>query len=275
MSTSTPPEESASHLHNRDSPDTPVGATHTVLTVLEQATSREGRPDSTASTVIGTTHNILHRLTPPSSSTYHASAHATPSPEALLDAAAAAAAPTVLGAAQNVLSRLTHATPHATPAPQTQKPVPDLPREQLADTSSPMEAPQRHAADSTAQGGSRSVPSRGGGSGEGHAIIPPRGLVRVTRSYPALPDATHPPRSIRASHVHRRPTGTHADSETAWHPFDDRDPVRFSPMMSFLMSWAVDLPGVFFSVPRKKCWSALGPNRHCGKSRAFQGHTER
>ena len=118
MSTSTPPEELTSHLHDHDSPDTPVGATHTVLTVLEQATSREGRPDSTASTVIGTTHNILHRLTPPSSSTHHAGAHATPSPEALLDAGAAAAAPTVLGAAQNVLSRLTHATPHATLLPR-------------------------------------------------------------------------------------------------------------------------------------------------------------
>jgi hypothetical protein len=237
MSTSTPPEESTSHVHHHDhdSPITPAGATHTVLSFLEQATSREGRPDSTpASTVLGTAHNVLHRLTS-STSSAHAHVHATPSPEALLDAAAASAAPTVLGAAQNVFSRLTHAaphaTPHATPTPQTQKPVPDLP----AEASSPTEGqPQQRAADSAAQGqGPRSVSSRGGGSGEGRAATPPRGVARVTRSYPALPDAAHPPRPVRVSHVQRRPTGTYADSETAWHPFDDRDPVRLFPEDEF------------------------------------------
>jgi hypothetical protein len=234
MSTSTPPEESTSHVHDHhhDSPNTPVGATHTVLSFLEQATSREGRPDSTpASTVLGTAHNMLHRFTSSPSSTPHV--HATPSPEALLDSAAASAAPTVLGAAQNALSRLTHASHHATPAPQTQTPVPDVQREQPAEASSPTEGSQQRAADSTAQGqGPRSVSSRGGGSGEERAATPPRGVARVTRSYPALPDlpdATHPPRPVRVSHVQRRPTGAYADSEMAWHASDDRDTVRLFP----------------------------------------------
>ena len=230
MSTSTPPEESTSQVHqHHDSPNTPAGATHTVLSFLEQATSREGRPDSTpASTVLGAAHNMLHRFSSSSPSTPHA--HATPSPEALLDTAAASAAPTVLGAAQNALSRLTHPTHHATPSPQTQKPVPDVPREQTAEVSSPTEWPQPRAADSTAQGqGPTSVSSRGEGSGEGRAGTPPRGFARVTRSYPALPEATHAPRPKRVSHASRRPTGAYADSETAWHAVDDRDTVRLLP----------------------------------------------
>ena len=153
MSTSIPPEESTSHVH-----DSPVGARHTVLSVLEQATSREGRPDSTpVSTVIGTAHNMLHRLTSSSPSTPHA--HDTPSPEALLDAAAASATPTVLGDAQNMISRLTsssahHASPHATPAlpPQTQKPVPDVPpQEQPVEVLSPTEGPQQRGAEPLAR----------------------------------------------------------------------------------------------------------------------------
>jgi hypothetical protein len=176
---------------------------------------------------------MLHRFTS-SSSAHHA--HATPSPEALLDAAATSAAPTVLGAAQNAFSRLTHATshaiPHATPPPQTQKPIPDVPQEQPVEASSPTEGPQQRAADSTAQGqGPTSVSSRGGGSGEERAVTPPlpRGFARVTRSYPGLPDAAHPPRPIRVSHVQRRTTGTYVDSEAAWHPSDDRDTVRLFP----------------------------------------------
>lgn len=206
MSTSTPPEESTSHVHDHhDSPSAPSGATHTVLSFLEQATSREGRPDSSpASAVIGTAHNMLHRLTSSSSSTQHAHAP-TRSPEALLDAAAVSATPTVLGAAQNALSRLTHAIPPAT----SHKPVPDLPRDQPVEASSPIEA----------QG-------QGAGSASSRGVTPPRGVARVTRSHPALPDATHPPRPIRVSHVHRRATGTYPDSEAAWHPFDDKDPVR-------------------------------------------------
>ena len=200
-----------------------------MLSFLEQATSREGRPDSTpASTVLGAAHNMLHRFSSSSSSTPHV--HATQSPEALLDAAAASAAPTVLGSAQNALSRLTHASPHATPAPHTQTPVLDVPRDRLAEASSPTEGSQQRAPDSTAQRqGPRSVSSRGGGSGEERAATPPRGTARVTRSYPALPDATHPPRPIRLSHVQRRPTGAYVDSEMAWHASEDRDTVRLFP----------------------------------------------
>jgi hypothetical protein len=276
MSTSIPPEESTSHVH-----DSPVGATHTVLSVLEQATSREGRPDSTpVSTVIGTAHNMLHRLTSSSSSTPHA--HDTPSPEALLDSATTSATPTVLGAAQNMISRLTsssthHATPHATPAlpPQTQKPVPDVPpQEQPAEVSSPTEGPQQRGAEPTGQGQptTRSISSHGGG----RANTPPRGTARVTRSYPALPEATHPPRPIRVSHIHRRPTGPYADSETAWHPWDDRDPVRSFSDDHFSLPWAADCSAWgAFSVPRKNCWSAHRSNRHRGENRAFQGQKER
>ena len=302
MSTSTPPEESASHAprhhdrdHHHDSPNASAGATHTVLSILEQATSREGRPDATpVSTALGTAHNMLHRLTSSSSSVPHAHAtpspealldtaaasaaptvlgtahnmlhrltssspstphtHATPSPEALLDAAAASAAPTVLGAAQNALSRLTHATPHASPVPQPSKSVPDIPQEQPADASSPTEGSQQRAADSAAQGQApRSVSSRGGGSGEGRAITPPppRGSARVTRSYPAVPDAAHPPRPIRISHVQRRPTGTYADSETAWHSLEDRDTVRLFSDDQFYCchGWLICPAWVFFSAP--------------------------
>jgi hypothetical protein len=279
MSTSTPPEESTAPVHHHhDSPDTPAGATHTVLSFLEQATSREGRPDSTpASTVFGTAHNMLHRFTSSSSSAHHDHAHATQSPEALLDAAAASAAPTVLGAAQNAFSRLTHATPRATSSPQTQTPVPDpdVLREQPAEVSSPTEGPQQRATDLTAQGqGPSSVSSRGDGSGEGRAVTPPRGAARVTRSYTALPDATHPPRPIRVSHVQRRPTGTYADSELAWHASDDKDTVRLFPDDEFAVTGA-DRPAWVFSAPRKKCWSARRPNHRRGESRAFQGHKQR
>jgi hypothetical protein len=230
MSTSTPlatpPEESTSnvHQHDHDSPNTSGGATHTVLSFLEQATAREGRPDSSpASTVLGTAHNMLHRLTSSTSSnTQHA--HTTQSPEAILDAAAVSAAPTVLGAAQTVFSKITHAASHAAHHATSHKPVPDLPREQLAEASSPTEGQQQGQ-------GPKSISSAGGGSGEGRAVTPPRGVARVTRSSPALPDAMHVPRPVRLSHAHRRATGTYAESETAWHPFDDKDPVRLFPIM--------------------------------------------
>jgi hypothetical protein len=57
--------------------------------------------------------------------------------------------------------------------------------------------------DSTTQAHTpRSVSSRGSGSGEGHALIPPRGVARVTRSsFPAITDAMHPPCPACVSHV--------------------------------------------------------------------------
>lgn len=234
MSTFTPPEESTSHVHHHDdSPSTQAGATHTVLSFLEQATSQEGRPDSTpASTVIGAAHNMLHRFSSPPSSTHHA--HVTQSPESRLDAAAAPAAPTVLGAAQHMFSKLTHATSHATPVPQIQQPIPEVPREQVGEASLPTEGPQQLSADITAQGHiPRSVSSRGGGNGEGRAITPPRGVARITRSYPAPLEAMHLPRPIRLSHSHRRPTGTYANSEAEWDSVDDKDLVRLFPGDTF------------------------------------------
>ena len=92
------------------------------------------------------------------------------------------------------------------------------------------EGPQQRAADSTTQAHTpRSVSSRGSGSGEGHALIPPRGVARVTRSsFPAITDAMHPPCPACVSHV-RRATGTFVDSEMACHPFDDKDCVRLFP----------------------------------------------
>jgi hypothetical protein len=94
----------------------------------------------------------------------------------------------------------------------------------------PPEVPQ-HAPDPT---GMRRVPasvsSHGGGSPGGRPITPPDGVARITRSYPTLPEATHPPppRPIRVSHggVHRRPTGPYTDSATAWQLYEDKDPFR-------------------------------------------------
>jgi hypothetical protein len=281
MSTPIPPQESTSPEHHRDSPNAPAGATNTVLSFLEQATSSPSTQDAhahaipspdalldeaaaaAAPTMLGTAHNMLHRLT---SSSFAQHAHATPSPDAILlaDEAAVAAAPTVLGAAQNAFHRLTspsstqRAHAHATPSPETLVIVDEaavaatptvlgaaqnafsrlahvashaIPHATRAhEASSPPEWPQQRVADSTAQGqASSSISSRGGGSGEGRAVTPPpRGVARVTRSYPALPDAMHLPLPIRVSHAQRRPTGKHADGETAW-PFDDVDPVRLLP----------------------------------------------
>ena len=167
---------------------------------------------------------MLHKFSSPPSSTHHA--HATQSPESRLDAAAASAAPTVLGAAQNMISKMAHVTSHATPSPQIQQPIPEVPREQAGEVSSPAEGPQQPSADLTAQ--PRSVSSRGGGSGEA-----PHGVPRITRSYPAPPEAMHLPRPIRIFHSHRRPSGTYADSEAEWDSVDDKDPVCLLPGDTF------------------------------------------
>jgi len=224
------PHESTSHVHP---PNTPLGTTQSVLHFLGHAAHavREGPPDRD----------------------------------------------TVMGAAQNVLSRLaSSSTPHASHVHE--EPVSYVPQRDLAGAPVPTEVPQR-AAEPTIQGPApTSVSSHGGGSG-GRAITPPRGVARITRSNPALPEPIHPvhppaaaPRPIRASHhshggVHRRTTGPYADSETAWHPYEDRDPVR-SLMITSLLSWLADCSAsVPSSVPRKKCWSALRTNHHFGERR--------
>jgi hypothetical protein len=161
-------------------------------------------------TPLGATQTVLSFLG-------HAAREAPPDPPTV---------PTVLGAAQNVLSRLaSSSTPRATPAPH--HPVPDVSREHPAEVFDPPELPPR-AADPT---GTRPAPtsiSSHGSSGAGRSITPPQGVARITRSYPALTEATAPPpRPIRVSHggVHRRSTGPYTDGETAWH-YDDKDPVR-------------------------------------------------
>jgi len=186
---SAPPQEPLPHA---PSPPTPHGAAQTVLSFLGQAASREAGE---------------------------------------AQAEASAAVPTVLGTAQNMLSRLTsssipHGTPHGTPTPQ--QAVTDLFRERAAEAFGPSEVPQR-AAERFSQGPDPASPSfHSGGSGE-RPITPPEGVTRITRSYPALPDAAHQPRPPRAPHhsgVRRRMTGPYTDSETAWHHHDDKDPHR-------------------------------------------------
>lgn len=204
---STPPQEHTTPQASSPLP-TPHGAAQTVLSFLGNAAAREARE---------------------------------------AQAEASAAVPTVLGTAQNMLSRfasssIPHATgtPLAAPTPQ-QLHVPGVfreVRELVAEGSAPPEVPLR-AAERSAQGRAASVSSHSGGSGRVRPITPPQGVASITRSNPALPEATHQPRPARRatnSGGHRRLTLPFADSETAWH-YEDKDPVRsppmiFSPVMS-------------------------------------------
>jgi hypothetical protein len=200
---STPPQEHTTPHASSPLP-TPHGAAQTVLSFLGNAAAREARE---------------------------------------AQAEASAAVPTVLGTAQNMLSRLAsssmpHAisTPLVAPTPQ-QLHLPGIYREHAAEASVPPEVPLR-AAERSAQGRAASVSSHSGGSGRVRPITPPQGVASITRSNPALPEATHQPRPTRAAHSggHRRLTVPFADSETAWH-YEDKDPVRsppmiFSPVMS-------------------------------------------
>ncbi|KAF8476286.1 hypothetical protein DFH94DRAFT_804292 [Russula ochroleuca] len=70
----------------------------------------------------------------------------------------------------------------------------------------PTEVPQRAVEPTVQRTLPPSVSSRGGGGGR--PITLPHGVARITLSLPPLPEATHPPRPIRASHggVHRCPT---------------------------------------------------------------------
>lgn len=188
-------------LPHAPSPPTPHGAAQTVLSFLGQAASREARE---------------------------------------AQAEASAATPTVLGNAQNMLSRLasssiSRATPYATQA--LQQAVPDVLREHAAEAFGPSEVPQ-HAAERSPQGPAPASPSsHSGGSGE-RPITPPQGVARITRSNPALPDVAYQPRAPRAPHsgVRRRTTGPYADRETAWLHYEDKDPVRSMTIASAVMS---------------------------------------
>jgi hypothetical protein len=180
---------------------------------------------------------------------------------------------TVIGAAQNVLSRLASSfTPQAAPVHQH---VQDVPRERSAEAPMLTDLPQR-TAEPTSQGPApTSISSHGGRSGRARPITPPPGVARIARSYPAVPETTHP-RPFRGIHsVHRRTTGPFADSVTAYQAYDDRDPVRL-PMTTSLLSWPADgLASVPSSVPRKECWSALRSNHQIGDRRTVQGHESR
>ncbi|KAI0300699.1 hypothetical protein B0F90DRAFT_399686 [Multifurca ochricompacta] len=137
---------------------------------------------------------------------------------------------TPFGAVKTMLSQLS-----PVPLPQTipayHHPVPEGSRDILADApavtyaalSSPTQAARR-TAETTLP--AASVSSHGGGGGR--VTTPPRGTARVTRSYPALPDASHPPPRpipLPGADLLRRPTGgPYGDSDTAWQARDDREP---------------------------------------------------
>jgi hypothetical protein len=207
------------HVHDAQHPhiqETVIGAAQNVLSRLASpATTTPHAHDAQhphlQDSVLGAAQNVFSRLTS------HSTPHATPAHQH--DAQHPHMHEAVLGAAQNVFSRLTSHS-HATPAPQQY--VLDAPRERSAEAPVPMDAPQR------AQGPApTSISSHGGGSGGARPITPPPGVARIARSYPALPEAVHPPRASRGLHgVRRRTTGPYTDSETAYHAFDDRDPVR-------------------------------------------------
>lgn len=185
---SSPPQEPTPHAPSPPPPPTPHGAAQTVLSFLGQAASREARE---------------------------------------AQAEASAAVPTVLGSAQNMLSRLTSSSiPQATS--YVQQRIPDVFQEHVAEASVPSEVPQRAAERASRGPPPTSASSHSGGSNRERPITPPPGVARVTRSYPAVPDATHQPRPPRAPQtgLHRRMTGLYGDSETAWNPYDDKDPVR-------------------------------------------------
>ncbi|KAI9455704.1 hypothetical protein BJY52DRAFT_1279301 [Lactarius psammicola] len=82
-------------------------------------------------------------------------------------------------------------------------------------------APATQTAADPADPAAASVSSHGG-----REHTPPRGTARVTRSYPALPEPSHPPARpipIPGGDGYRRLTAHYADSETAWQARDDGD----------------------------------------------------
>jgi hypothetical protein len=119
--------------------------------------------------------------------------------------------PLPLGAAQTALSSLPHppetsVSTAVTGAAQTpprlassssyhailvSKPVPEVPKEHMAEKSALTEVPQRVASPSFRAPTSM---THGGGAGaNNHSITPPRKAVHVTRSYPTRGDAAHAP----------------------------------------------------------------------------------
>ncbi|KAH9020197.1 hypothetical protein EDB84DRAFT_1622993 [Lactarius hengduanensis] len=145
---------------------------------------------------------------------------------------------TPLGAVQTMISLLSPPAsaqgappPHATPASHAEI-SPDVPVHAYAPPPPP--TPPTHIATDPADPALGSVSSHGA-----RASTPPRGTARVTRSYPALPELSHPPpRPVPLPGADgRRLTAHYADSETAWHTRDDVDPVRSPITAYYVPAW--------------------------------------
>jgi hypothetical protein len=214
MSTASPAQGS---VPNSPPPDAPLsGTAQTVMNLLGHASSAREQ-----------LHNAREHI---SHAREHLSDPSTPG--------------TVLGAAQNVLSRLTSPSAHPHHPHHSQvasysgtQPLPEMPRDLSA------EAPASPATDALAPARGvettffppTSVSSHAGTGGR--AITPPTRGSRATRSsYPALPEATHSrPIPVPFGTAYRRSAGPYTDSETVWHANDEREPVR-PPSTTYLPS---------------------------------------
>lgn len=168
---------------------------------------------------------------------------------------------TPLGAVQTMMSLLSPPAsaqgappPHATPASPAQF-SPDVPVQ--ASAPPPPPAPPTHIATDPTDPALGSVSSHGA-----RASTPPRGTARVTRSYPALPELSHPPpRPVPLPGADgRRLTAHYADSETAWHTRDDVDPTREKTVALRLKSTIESATQERDKAAQKAKWTGLALN---------------
>jgi hypothetical protein len=208
--TSTAPPAQGS-VPNSPPPDVPLpGAAQTVLNFMGQANTAREQLSSSAREQIS--HPREHLSDPPTSAT-------------------------VMGAAQNVLSRLAsssahHFQHHHSQAASTSgfQPLPEVPRDLSAEAPAPpadaptsTPAPARPAEPTAPP--STSTPTHG--ATVGRAITPTRGSRTARLSYPAVPEVAHSrPIPVPYGTAYRRSAGPYVDSETAWNATDERDPVR-------------------------------------------------
>jgi hypothetical protein len=102
------------------------------------------------------------------------------------------------------------------------KPVPEVPREHIAEAGVPADVPPRVTVQATTPG----FTQRGDRT---RVNTPPRNTVRVTRRpYSTRGDAAHAPLPfvVPPDELYRRSNGHYVDSETLWQLDDDREPVR-------------------------------------------------
>jgi|SRR6266850_259907 len=206
MSTTSPAQGS---VPNSPPPDAPLsGAAQTVMNLLGQATSAREQ-----------LHNAREHIS-------HAREH-------LSDPSTSA---TVLGAAQNVLTRLTSSSAHHHPhhsqaaSPSGFQPLPEVPRDLSAEV--PASPPTDALAPTVLP--PTSISSHAGTGGR--AITPTRGSRPTRSSYPALPETAHSrPIPVPFGTAYRRSAGPYTDSETVWHANDEREPVR-PPSTTYLPS---------------------------------------